>query len=94
MIRPVEAEPRPNYRLRLRYSNGADGEVDLSHLVGIGAFKAWNDESHFLNVRITSYGAVAWANEIELCPDALYSQLPGRTLSELTQGESAPAPSA
>ena len=89
-IRPVEVEPWPNFRLKRRYSNGANGEVDLSHLVGLGVFKAWNEESLFLKVRITPYGAVAWGNDIELCPDALYLQLPGRSLSELTQGEPAP----
>lgn len=90
VIRPVEVEPRPNYRLKLRYSNGAAGEVDLSHLVGMGVFKEWNDKSNFLKVRITSYGALAWGSEIEICPDALYARLPGRSLSELMQKEPAP----
>ena len=85
MIRPTEVNPRPHYRLQLRYSNGVAGEVDVSHLVGRGVFKAWEDESFFLNVRLTPYGAVAWEMDIELCADALYLQLPGRTLSELTQ---------
>ena len=91
MIRPIEVNPRPHYRLQLRYSNGVTGEVDVSHLVGQGVFKAWEDESFFLKARLTPYGAVAWDGEIELCGDALYLQLPGRLLSELTLGESAPA---
>ena len=90
MIRAIEVTPRPHYRLQLRYSNGVTGEVDVSHLVGRGVFKAWEDESFFLNVRLTPYGAVAWDREIELCAGALYLQLPGRTLSELTLEESAP----
>ena len=47
MVRPVEVESRPNFWLKLRYSSGANGEVDLSHLVELGVFKAWNDESFF-----------------------------------------------
>ena len=89
MIRPIEVNPRPNYRLHLRYSNGAEGEVDVSHLVGRGVFKAWEDESFFLNARLTPYGAVAWGSEIELCGDALYLQLPRRSLAELIPGKSA-----
>ena len=91
MILPIEVIPRPRYRLQLRYSNGVSGEVDVSHLVGRGVFKVWEDESFFLKVRLTPYGAVAWGREIELCADALYLQLPGQSLSELTQEESAPA---
>lgn len=32
MIRPVEVEPREGWRIWLRYTDGASGEVDLSHL--------------------------------------------------------------
>lgn len=87
MVRPIEVEPLSEFRLRLEYSNGINGEVDLSHLVGLGVFKAWNDELSFLTVRITHYGAVAWENDIELCADALYLQLHGRSLSELAREE-------
>lgn len=75
MARLIEVEPRPKFRLKLKFSNGIKGEVDLSHLTGSGVFRAWNDESHFFAARITAYGAVAWGNEIEICPDALYLQL-------------------
>ena len=85
MIRLIEVDPCINYRLKLRYSDGTEGEVDVSHLVGHGVFKAWNNESLFLNVRLTPYGAVAWGKDIELCADALYLQLPGRSYSELMQ---------
>ena len=76
MARLIDVEPRPEFRLKLKYSNGVEGEVDLAHLTGRGVFKAWDDDSHFFDARITSYGAIAWGNEIELCPDALYLQLP------------------
>lgn len=78
MVRPVEVKARPEFRIWLKYSNGFAGEVDLSHLVGRGVFAAWNDESVFLDVRITPYGSVAWRNDIELCPDALFLQLTSR----------------
>ena len=31
MARPTSVEPREGYRIWLRYSDGAAGEVDLSH---------------------------------------------------------------
>lgn len=83
MVRAVEVEPLPDFRLRLKYSNGVTGEVDLSRLVGRGVFKAWCDECNFSTARITHYGAVAWDNDIEMCADSLYLLLPGRSMPEL-----------
>ena len=83
MVRPTAVEPRDGYRIWLRYSDGAAGEVDLSHLAGCGVFEAWTDPACFKAVRITEYDAVAWSEELELCPDALYMQLTGKSLAEV-----------
>ena len=77
MTRPTAVEPRMGYRIWIRYSDGVEGEVDLSHLAGRGVFKAWNDRSCFEGVRITEYDAIAWSEELELCPDALYMKVTG-----------------
>ena len=57
MIRPLEVAPRLGYRIWLRYSDGAAGEVDLSHLAGRGVFTAWNDPACFETVYIASVRA-------------------------------------
>ncbi len=76
--RPTAIEPRDDYRIWLSYSDGAAGEVDLSHLAGHGVFEAWNDPAFFSDVHLTGYDAIAWGEEIELCPDALYVKLTGK----------------
>lgn len=81
VIRPVAVEPREAYRIWLRYSDGAEGEVDLSHLVGKGVFKVWDDATYFKRVHLTNYDAIAWDDDLELCPDALYLELTGKGLS-------------
>ena len=86
LVRPTEVEPREGYRIWLRYKDGAAGEVDLSHLAGRGVFKAWNDRTYFETVHVTQDGGIAWRNEIELCPDALYMQLTGETVFEVMPG--------
>ena len=86
MFRPIEVEPRKRYRIWLRYSDGAAGEVNLSHLAGRGVFKAWSDRAYFETVHVASHGAVAWGQDIELCPDALYMRLTGATVSEVILG--------
>ena len=45
-------------------------------------FAVWLERSYFENVRITPDGAVAWGEDIELCPDALYLQLTGKSVRE------------
>ncbi|MCX7839868.1 MAG: DUF2442 domain-containing protein, partial [Anaerolineae bacterium] len=39
---PIEVKPLENYRIWLKYSDGREGIVDLSHLAGKGVFALWN----------------------------------------------------
>ena len=72
LIRPTAVESREGYRIWLRYSDGVTGEVDLSDLAGHGVFADWQDRAFFEPVRLIEGGAVAWGEDIDLCPDALY----------------------
>ncbi len=80
---PVEVEAREGYRIWVRYDDGASGEVDLSHLASKGVFAAWEDRAFFEAVRVTDYGAVAWGEDIDICPDTLYMRLTGKTVEEM-----------
>ena len=62
---------------------GLRARLTLSHLAGRGVFKAWNDRDCFEAVRIAEYDAVAWSEELELCPYARYMQLTGKALDEV-----------
>ena len=83
MIRPIEVEARERYRIWLRYSDGSSGEIDLSHLAGLGVFAAWDEPGRFQRVRVAPHRAIAWDADIELCPDALYMQLTGKTFEQI-----------
>ena len=83
MMRAVEARPLSGYRIWLRYADGVEGEVDLSHLAGRGVFKAWTDRAVFEGVHVDRSGAVTWNEDIDLCPDALYLRLTGKAVEEL-----------
>ncbi len=85
MIRALEVEPREGLRIWLRFSDGSGGEVDLSDLAGRGVFRAWDRAGAFEEVHVTPHGAVAWNDEIELCGDALYLELTGRSADELAR---------
>ncbi len=75
----THAKPRPNYRLELTFDDGESGVVDLSSYVGRGVFAAWNQPGIFEAVQLTDHGAVEWPGEIDLCPDALYLLMTGKT---------------
>ena len=78
MIKPTKVEPREGYRIWLCYSDGVDGEIDLSSLAGHGAFKIGNRRGCFKTALTTPYGAITWGKDVKLCPDALYMRLTGK----------------
>lgn len=86
MVRPTDVTALEDYRIWIRYSDGSTGEVDLAHLAGRGVFAAWNDPQCFKDVRLGPAGAVAWGEDIELCPDALYIQLTGKPVEDVMPG--------
>lgn len=83
MFEPVEVKARSDYRLWIRYADGAEGEVDLSHLAGRGVFELWNDEQKWNDVRIAEDGAIQWTEKVELCPDATYLRLTGKSPEDI-----------
>ena len=83
LVQPVKVEAREGYTIWLEYADGPAGELDLSHLVGSGFFKAWENKAFFRQVHITDYQAIAWSDEIDLCPDALYTELTSCTWEEM-----------
>ncbi len=86
MIRPIAVEPRDSYCIWVRYSDGASGEIDLSDMAGRGVFVAWNDRTFFEAVRVVDGGAIAWGDDLDICPDALYMELTGKSVTEVMSG--------
>src|ERR1700722_8222900 len=72
----VACKPRPNYHVWIRFSDGLEGEVDLSHLVGKGVFEAWKSIEFFNQVRIDPKSdTLAWGEDIDLDPYVLREKL-------------------
>ena len=86
MVRPTEVHSRAGYHIWLRYADGVAGEIDLSYLAGNGVFKIWDEPGYFEKVHITSHRAIAWDDDIELCADALYMKLTGKSVEEVMPG--------
>ena len=86
MKNAVQARPLSGYRLWLKYADGAEGEVDLSDLVGRGVFKAWSDQKVFEAVTLDESGAIVWPGDMDLCPDALYLRLTSKAAEDIFPG--------
>ena len=77
--KPAEVKPLTDFRIWLRYEDGTEGTVDLSDVAGRGVFAAWNDPAFFRSVRLGSHGAIEWGASIDICPDAMYLRLTGKS---------------
>src|SRR5688572_29611633 len=85
MSRPkiLEARPRKDYKIWLKFDDDTAGEVDLSHLAGKGVFVFWDDYDNFKKVAIENSRWLSWSDEIDLDADALYLKLTGKRPEEL-----------
>ena len=74
-----------NYSIFVRFSDDVHGTVDLNHLAHKGVFREWDKDNLFTKVHIDDYGAIAWNDNIDICPDSIYLQLKGLTFEQWQQ---------
>jgi len=86
--RVTAVQPLDPYRVRLAFSNGTTGIVDLAPaIVGQGGvFGPLNDPAVFRQVSLEpTFGTIEWPNGVDFCPDVLYEWLKrGAVGGELT----------
>ncbi len=83
MNRDVVAVTRTgDYTLRLRFRDGAEGEMDFAQFLSFkGVFAPLKDPAEFAKVVVnTEIGTICWPNGADLCPDVLYSRITGAPL--------------
>jgi len=80
-VRYIEA-----YRLELTFTNGELAELDFSdRIVGRGGvFAPLEEIAYFKQVKVDpEIGTLVWPNEVDFCPDVLYSAATGKPLPKL-----------
>jgi hypothetical protein len=75
----INVEVKENYLIHLTFSDGLEGDVDLSEHVGKGVFSKWSDYQHFRAARIGEFGELVWDGELDFCPDSLYMEVSGQS---------------
>jgi len=79
MKRPNRVTALPGYRIEVAYPDGTAGVIDMSGSVGKGVFLPLQDEAFFKTVHIGNFGQIAWSEDLEICSDAAYLEITGKT---------------
>jgi hypothetical protein len=71
LVRTTGVEVVGDHRLRLRFEDGAEGEVDFSGFDWKGVFAPLKDPAYFALVGL-GLGTIVWPNEADIAPETLY----------------------
>jgi hypothetical protein len=71
------------YTLHIKFKDGVEGNVELSDLVSKGIFKKLQDQALFAKAYNTGY-SIAWSEEMEIDSDAIYMEISGKSIRDLT----------
>lgn len=70
------------YTLHVKFTDGVEGHIELSDLVGKGIFKEIQNEALFAKLYTTGY-SIAWSEELEIDSDAIYMEITGKSISDI-----------
>ena len=82
-LKVVDVKTLPGYRILVEFNDGVRGQLDLSGLVGKSLFKSWDVPGYFDKVRVTSYGTIAWDDDLEFCAESMYMDITGKSWEAL-----------
>jgi hypothetical protein len=69
--RVTNVKPAENYTLKVWFTNGEVGILDMKPYLDKGIFRDLKDVSVFNSVH-PFIGTIQWANDADLCPDTVY----------------------
>ena len=75
--RLAEVSVLPGHQLRVRFLDGTEGSIDMSNFIfsdEAGVFAALRDETLFAQAHL-ELGVVTWPGEIDIAPDAMYTEI-------------------
>ena len=79
----IAVEQTGPYRLRIRFDDGADGEIDFQQVISFkGVFEPLGDPAYFARVRVDDEArTIVWPNGADLDPLVLHSRITGIPIS-------------
>ncbi len=87
----IEATYQDGYRVRLRFSDGTEGEIDLEEELWGEMFEPLKDKARFSELGLDNeLGTIVWPNGADFAPEFLYQKLhPDYTLKPTPQSGAA-----
>lgn len=80
-------EARPDRKIWVRFEDGVEGEVDVSHLQDLSVFSHLKDDEEFNKVYVhPELRLVCWGEDFEIAPCRLYHKLTTGQQPERTTG--------
>ena len=83
MIKILNINPLPHYKLHIKFNDGVEGDLDLNELVGKGVFEKFNDVNFFNKVWIGETGAPTWEDELDIDTINTYLTITGKTFNKI-----------
>lgn len=82
LIDIAEVKALPDFKLWLKFADGATEEVDLkARLTFSGVFEKLKSPEEFAKVRVDpEIGTICWPNGADLDPDVLYALVTGQPI--------------
>ncbi len=83
MAKPILVKAAGELKLYVKYSDGLEGEINLSRHKDDSDYKMLLEESYFSTVTIDEKTKdICWSNGISLCKNAVYKQLELKRLAK------------
>jgi Protein of unknown function (DUF2442) len=78
IVHVTDVETLGDHRLRLRFEDGAEGELDFSDRVWRGIFEPLADPEFFAQVNVDpELGTIVWPNGADIAPETLHGWVTG-----------------
>ena len=71
MPRVIDATYLHDYFIHLVFSNGKEGNIDLSPYIGQGVFEPLSNKSYFKKLFVDGW-TISWPNGADIAPETLY----------------------
>jgi hypothetical protein len=86
----VEVRVLGERRLRIRFEDGVEGDLDVSeHIPFDGVFADLRDPAYFARIRVEpDLGTIVWPNGADLDPDVLYALITGEPIPDYARPSS------
>jgi hypothetical protein len=74
MPRVIDAQYMHDYLVRVVFSNGKEGKVDLASFIGQGVFEPLTNKDYFKKLFVDGW-TISWPNGADIAPETLYEMV-------------------